>query len=127
MARNAAGRRRDEATATQLDLNWNTPYRGLGSATALIVNPYVLANIYDRRTPYSIQYLLNVQRELGGNTALEVGYIGSVSRKLESLRSFNDPVPSATVSIASRTPYPELGRIQEVDGSRQANYNALSV
>src|SRR5439155_741575 len=95
MARNAAGRRRDEATATQLDLNWNTPYRGLGEATALIVNPYGLANIYDRRTPYSIQYLLNVQRELGGDTALEVGYIGSVSRKLETLRSFNDAIPSA--------------------------------
>jgi len=126
MARNAAGRRRDDATATQLDLNWNTPYRGLGAA-ALIVNPYVLANIYDRRTPYSLQYLLNVQRELGGDTALEVGYIGSVSRKLESLRSFNDPVPSATGSIASRTPYPELGRIQEVDGSSKANYNSLSV
>jgi len=126
MARNAAGRRRDEATATQLDLNWNTPYRGLGEATALIVNPYGLANIYDRRTPYSIQYVLNVQRELGGDTALEVGYIGSVSRKLEILRSFNDAIPSATGSIASRTPYPELGRFQEVDGSSKANYNSLS-
>ena len=127
MARNVAGRRRDEATADQLDLNWNSPFRGLGSGAALIVNPYVLANIYDRRTPYSLQYVLNVQRELGGDTALEVGYIGSVSRKLESLRSFNDPIPSATGSIASRTPYPELGRIQEVDGSSRANYNALSV
>ncbi len=126
MARNAAGRRRDEATATQLDLNWNTPYRGLGEATALIINPYGLANIYDRRTPYSIQYVLNVQRELGGDTALEVGYIGSVSRKLEILRSFNDAIPSATGSIASRTPYPELGRFQEVDGSSKANYNSLS-
>jgi len=127
MARNAAGRRRDTATATQLDLNWNTPFRGLGSSTPLIVTPYGLANIYDRRTPYSIQYLLNVQRELGGDTALEVGYIGSVSRKLESLRSFNDPIPSPTGTIASRTPYPELGRFQEVDGSGKANYNALSV
>src|SRR5262245_43612883 len=127
LARNVAGRRRDEATATQLDLNWNTPYRGLGEATALIVQPYGLANIYDRRTPYSIQYVLNVQRELGGDTALEVGYIGSVSRKLEILRSFNDAIPSATGSIASRTPYPELGRFQEVDGSSKANYNSLSV
>src|SRR5207253_10553293 len=79
MARNVAGRRRDTATATQLDLNWNTPYRGLGEATALIVNPFVLANIYNRPTPYSIQYLLNVQPELRGITALELGYIGSLS------------------------------------------------
>ncbi len=127
MARNAAGRRRDTATATQLDLNWNSPFRGLESATALIVNPFVLANIYNRRTPYSIQYLLNVQRELGGDTALELGYIGSVSRKLESLRSFNDAIPGPTGTVASRSPYPELGRIQEVDGSSKANYNALSV
>src|SRR5262249_60116540 len=63
----------------------------------------------------------------GGDIALEVGYIGSVSRKLESLRSFNDPIPSPTGTIASRTPYPELGRFQEVDGSGKANYNALSV
>src|SRR5262249_17334885 len=34
--------------------------------------------------------------------------------------------PSATGTIASRTPYPELGRIQEVDGSEKAHYNALS-
>src|SRR5262245_46076463 len=53
MARNAAGRRRDGATATQLDLNWNSPFRGLESPTALIVTPFVLANVYNRRTPYS--------------------------------------------------------------------------
>ena len=127
MARNAAGRRRDGATATQLDLNWNSPFRGLESPTALIVTPFVLANIYNRRTPYVIQYLLNVERELGSNTALEVGYIGSVSRRLESLRHFNVTIPGTTGTFASRSPYPELGLIQEVDGSGKANYNALSV
>ncbi|HYU54095.1 MAG TPA: hypothetical protein VEK37_14180, partial [Gemmatimonadaceae bacterium] len=127
MARNLAGRRRDDATPDTLDLTWNAPFRGLGGTTVLIAQPYVLANIYNRRTPYSIQYLLNVQRELGGDTALEVGYIGSVSRRLESLRVFNEAIPGATGSVASRSPYPELGRIQEVDGSGKANYNALSV
>src|SRR5256712_1684109 len=127
MARNLAGRRRDIATPANLDLTWNAPFRGLGGTTVLIAQPYVLANIYNRRTPYSIQYLLNVQRELGGDTALEVGYIGSVSRRLESLRVFNEAIPGATGSVASRSPYPELGRIQEVDGSGKANYNALSV
>src|SRR5437773_5095547 len=127
MARNLAGRRRDIATPGNIDLNWNAPFRGLGGTTVLIPQPYGLANIYNRRTPYSIQYVLNVQRKLGGDTALEVGYIGSVSRKLEILRSFNDAIPSATGSIASRTPYPELGRFQEVEGSSKANYNSLSV
>src|SRR5207247_11367733 len=70
---------------SNIDLTWNAPFRGLGGTTVLIPQPYGLANVYNRRTPYSIQYLLNVQRELGGDTALEIGYLGSVSRRLESL------------------------------------------
>src|SRR5436309_2986407 len=132
MARNLAGRRRDIGTPAIIDLTWNVPFRGLGAGpngTDLVPQPYGLANIYNRRTPYSIQYLLNVQRELGGNTALEIGYIGSVSRRLESLRAFNEAYPTAdpTLSVASRSPYPELGRFQEVDGSGKAHYNAFSV
>src|SRR5437870_1998697 len=131
MARNLAGRRRDIGTPAIIDLTWNVPFRGLGAGpngTDLVPQPYGLANIYNRRTPYSIQYLLNVQRELGGNTALEIGYIGSVSRRLESLRAFNEAYPTAdpTLSVAIRSPYPELGRFQEVDGSGKANYNAVS-
>src|SRR6267378_3650807 len=131
MARNLAGRRRDIATAAINDLTWNSPFRGLGAGpngTDLLPQPYGLANIYNRRTPYSIQYLLNVQRELGGDTAIEIGYLGSVSRRLESLRAFNEAYPTAdpTLSVAIRSPYPELGRFQEVDGSGKANYNSLS-
>jgi hypothetical protein len=110
-------------------LTWDAPFRGLGGTTFVIPQPYVLANIYSRRTPYSIQYLLNIERELGSDTALEIGYIGSVSRRLEMLRAFNEAYPTAdpTLSIPIRSPYPELGRIQEVDGSAKANYNSLSV
>ena len=57
-----AARRGD--TARTSDLNWDAPFRNLGG-TVQINNPYVLANIFDRRTPYSFQYLLNVQREFG--------------------------------------------------------------
>src|SRR5262249_54693900 len=78
MARTLAGRRRDAATPGVIDLTWDAPFRGLGGTTFVIPQPYVLANIYNRRTPYSIQYLLNIERELGGDTALEIGYIGSV-------------------------------------------------
>lgn len=125
-ARNLSGRRRDEATPQLIDLTWAAPFRNLGG-TVQINNPYVLGNIHDRRTPYSIQYLLNIQRELGNNLLLEVGYLGSVSRKLESLRAFNESIPGATGSVLSRAPYPEFGRIQEVDGSAKANYNGFSV
>lgn len=126
MARNFAGRRRDEATPTDRDLNWNTPFRNLGG-TVQINNPYVLGNTFNRRTPYVIQYMLSVQRELKNNLLLEVNYLGSVSRKLESLRAANESIPGTTGSVLSRAPYPEFGRIQLVDGSGRANYNGASV
>jgi hypothetical protein len=50
-----------------------------------------------------------------------------VSRKLESLRAFNESLPGATGTVLERAPYPEFGRIQEVDGSGKANYNSLGV
>ncbi|MGH9849485.1 MAG: carboxypeptidase regulatory-like domain-containing protein [Blastocatellia bacterium] len=126
MARNLAGRRRDEATPSDRDLNWNTPFRNLGG-TVRIDNPYVLGNIFGRRTPYVMQYMLNVQRQLANNLLFEIGYLGSLGRKLESLRAFNESIAGATGSVLSRAPYPEFGRIQEVDGSGKSSYNGLSL
>jgi hypothetical protein len=126
MARNLAGRRRDESTPTQLDLTWSSPFRNLGG-TVQVNNPFVLGNSFGRRTPYVIQYMLNVQRELGGNLLVEVGYLGSVGRKLESLRAFNESIPGTTGSVLSRAPYPEFSRIQVVDGSGKSSYNGLSL
>jgi hypothetical protein len=125
MARNLAGRRRDESTPTLLDLTWNAPFRNLGG-TVQVNNPYTLGNIFQRRTPYVIQYMLSVQRELRNNLLLEVNYLGSVGRKLESLRAFNESIPGTTGSVLSRAPYPEFGRIQEVDGSGKSSYNGFS-
>ncbi|MGH9627856.1 MAG: hypothetical protein ACRD7E_05900, partial [Bryobacteraceae bacterium] len=75
--------------------------------------------------PYTVQYLFNVQRELGKDMVLEAGYLGSVSRKLESLRLFNQPLPSATGSAQSRAPYPEFGLIQAPEGNGKAHYNSF--
>ncbi len=125
MARNLAGRRRDESTPTQLDLTWTTPFRSSGGSVQ-VNNPYVLGNNFNRRTPYVIQYMLSVQRELRNNLLLEINYLGSVGRKLESLRAFNESIPGTTGSVLSRAPYPEFGRIQMVDGSGRSNYNGLS-
>ncbi len=125
MARNLSGRRRDESNADFPDLTWDQLFRDL-SGTVQINNPYVLAHTYDRKTPYAVQYLLNFQRELG-DTVAEVGYLGSFSRNLESLRAFNESIPGATGSVLSRAPYPEFGRIQVVNNTGKGSYHGLSV
>src|SRR5262245_61518830 len=78
-------------------------------------------------TSYSMTYLLNIQRQVGDNATLELGYNGSQSRKLQNLVNANGPVPGTTAS-AARSPYPEFaGGIQYLVGSGTGNYNGLGV
>ncbi|MEX2264932.1 MAG: carboxypeptidase-like regulatory domain-containing protein [Bryobacteraceae bacterium] len=124
-SRNLAGYRFDEMNPDFPDLNWNQPFRDL-TAGVQVNTPAVLGNQHQRRTPYAIQYLLNVQRELMTDTVIEIGYLGSVSRKLEQYRSFNYAEPAPTGSIASRVPYPEFGRVFLVDPVGLGNYNSFA-
>jgi hypothetical protein len=124
MARNLAGRTRFEADLNNL-YTFSTAFTGLAGAKAIVPSPYSFANKYERQTPYTVMYLLNVQRELPGNSLLEVGYVGNQSHHLEQLRAVNEEIPGTTAH-AERVPYPEFGRIQLVDNSGNANYHGLS-
>jgi len=80
---------------------------------------------YNLRTTYSMQYLVNVQRTLGRNSVLEVGYTGNVARKVNYLVNANAPLPGIT-TFDTREPYPEWHGIQFLTGNGYANYNAFS-
>jgi len=125
VARNLAGRTRFESDNNTL-YTFQTAFSSLAGTVANVTTPYAFANLYDRKTPRTMTYLLNVQRELPGNTVVEFGYLGSVSHHLESLRAVNEALPGTTPT-ATRTPFPEFGRIQLVDASANANYNGASV
>jgi len=124
-ARNLAGFRSEQANSDFPNLTWDAPFRGL-SQSVQVNTPSVLANDPSRRTPYTIQYLFNVQRELTKDMALEVGYLGSVARRIEQWHSFNAPDPSPTGSVQARAPWPEFGRVFQVSGFGKANYNSLA-
>jgi hypothetical protein len=129
MARNLAGRLRDNSNAQFPHLTWANGLASIAGGVANVPRPYTFANPYDRRTPYTAQYMLNVQRELGGDFLAEVGYLGSVSHRLESLRAVNEAIPAdprvTNLSVANRSPFPNFGRIQLVDNGGSANYHSL--
>ena len=142
MARNLAGRLRFNSNTVTPDLTWDNSLASIVGSVANVPRPYTFANPYDRRTPYSIQYMLNVQRELPQSTVLEVGYLGSLSRHLESLRAVNEAIPAcpsrnarpgcesdplAGLTVAERSPFPTFGRIQLVDNGNTGNYNSLAL
>jgi hypothetical protein len=131
MARNLAGRLRDNSSQTLPNLTWANALASIAGGVANVARPYTFANPYDRRTPYTMTYLLNVQREFSNNLVYEVGYMGSVSRRLEALRAINESIPVdpavSNLSLALRSPFPNFGRIQLVDNGGRANYNSLGM
>ncbi len=80
---------------------------------------------YNGRTPYEVQYTMNIQRQLSGSTSLEVGYLGSASQFLQRFHNLNNPIPG-TGAIAPRTPWPQLGALQFVDDDASAHYESLT-
>jgi hypothetical protein len=89
----------------------------------------------DIGTPYSMMYLFNIQRQLGSNTALEVGYNGVLDRHLQNqnngagLLPYNAPgVPPGITAATARAPYPEYAAgIELTEGGGRGNYNGLGV
>jgi carboxypeptidase family protein len=116
---------------TRVTLTWgnpDTPSLLWGNAIGgnAIPPPYAYSDAHDHATPYTMQYILNVQRQFGSNWALEVGYLGSESHHLYGFKNVNQAVPGATGSISSRLPFPNFGVIQSVDDSFNAVYNSGS-
>ena len=125
--RNLAGRI-TTAPNTQIAPVWN--YQNIVNATTLpvVIDPSGLTWGVDQHMPtsYTMAYVLNVQRQFGTGTTLEVGYNGNEDRHLDYLNNENQPVPGIT-PFPLRAPYPELNAIQYLLAQGVGNYNGLGV
>jgi hypothetical protein len=90
--------------------------------------PYGYANQYNHLTSYTEQYLINVQRQLSADWAVEIGYLGSESHHLYGFQNTNQgPGGNPVGSVISHLPWPnDFGVIQMVADGVNADYNALS-
>jgi hypothetical protein len=96
------------------------------SPWVLPAGPFLWSLAYDLKDTTSMQYLLNVQRQLGKETTVEASYNALLNRHLWGLQNANAPLPSATGSYASRAPFPEFNYIQMVQSGGTGSYNAVS-
>ena len=124
VARNAAGRTRNDDNIDFPKETWLTGAAGIVGSSANILTPQAFSNKFDRRTPYVLQWLVNVQREVASNLTFEAGYVASVSHHLESYRGVSAAVPGPG-SNASRSPYPEWGLLVLVENGGNANYHSM--
>jgi hypothetical protein len=100
------------------------------------------------RTPYILNYNLNIQQELTKNTVLQVGYVGSVGRKLFRFRDTNQPSqaeitaadlgchcindgdvprPFDTAALLSPLAPNHPFYVNELETNASSNYNSLQI
>ncbi len=125
MARNIAARV-DLTSTPALPITWANAIPGGGGSIVQVPPPFAWAAAYDHATPYTIQYLLNVQRQLGANWSLEVGYLGSQSHHLYGFQNLNQALPGPLSSINARRPFANFGVLSYVNDGFNGNYNAGS-
>ena len=126
MARNIAARV-DLTTTPATPITWNNAIPGGSGTVVQVPPPFAWAVAYDHATPYTMQYLFNVQRELSANWVLEVGYLGSQSRHLYGFQNINQAAPGPLNSINSRRPYANYGVLSFVNDVFRGSYNSGSV
>ena len=93
----------------QLPITWQNAIPGGSGTVVQVPPPFAWAAAYDHATPRTMQYMLNVQRQLSANWVLEVGYLGSQSRHLYGFQNINQAAPGPLASINSRRPFANFG------------------
>jgi hypothetical protein len=96
---------------------------GAGVTNAFSVNP-------NYRPSYTYSYNLNIQRQLGSRIIAQLGYLGTLSRKLTSVLDINPEKVSATDPEDQTTrPYykqfPNIGNVNQLNSNLNSNYNSL--
>jgi outer membrane receptor protein involved in Fe transport len=107
-------------------LTFENPFPDGRGGVAGLTTPFGM-NL-DYRTPTFYQYNLTIERELGRDLSLEVGYVGSQGRYLGYRYNLNQPNPiglSSTGTLVTARPYPDFGDIQFQDQGAPSSYNAL--
>jgi carboxypeptidase family protein len=81
----------------------------------------------ENRSPYSMQWNLFVQRELMDDLSMEIGYVGSGSRKQIGYSPFNNAVTPGPGPIDPRRLLPNFSDLDGGSNQYNGSYNSLQV
>jgi hypothetical protein len=127
LARNLAVRNSNIATTGQGNVTYNTAFPSTSGATVTVGAPYAYSDNPLHHTPYSMQYLFNIQRQFGTTWSVEAGYLGSVSHHLYGFWNQNEGIPSPIGTSASHLPFGDYTFIQSVEDMGNGEYNSFSL
>jgi hypothetical protein len=127
LARNLAVRNSNIADTGAATVNYGNAFPPTTGATVPVGAPYAYSVNPLHHTAYTLQYMLNIQRQFGASWAVEVGYLGSVSHHMAGFWNQNQGVPSTVGNAASHLPFGDYTFIQTVEDMGNAEYNSLAV
>ena len=94
---------------------------GAGVTNAYSVNP-------NYRPSYTYSYNLNLQQSLGSKIVAQIGYLGTLSRKLTGVLDIN-PAALGSGGAQNTRPFygqfPNIGNVNQLESNLNANYNSL--
>jgi hypothetical protein len=80
----------------------------------------------NNKIPYSVEYNVGVEQQLGNSFVLLMDYVGSVSQHLFVATTANTAPTPGPGTVLSREPYPQYGGVFPFDlNEGYANYNGL--
>jgi hypothetical protein len=97
---------------------------GLGCANA----PFDVFGVNQNfRDPYTFNYNLQVEKSLGSAAVLQIGYVGSETRKQSVMLDINQhgTVSCTPVPPQPSCPFDSFGHINQLNSIANANYNSL--
>ena len=127
LARNLAARVSTIADTGVANVNYGNAFPSTSGLTVPVGAPYAYSDNPNHHTAYTMQYLLNIQRQFGSSWAVEVGYLGSVSHHMAGFWNQNEGIPSPIGTAASHLPFGDYTFIQSVEDMANGEYNSLSV
>ena len=99
-------------------------------AAATVANPLRVAGVTympESTLPYTMQWSISVQRELGFNTVLDVSYIGTRGRHLARNVAANNPGLAAAQAVSvDRVPLQQVRPFPRYTGFNAVHYDANS-
>jgi Carboxypeptidase regulatory-like domain/TonB dependent receptor len=80
------------------------------------------------KTPYSEQWNLSLQQQIGSDNRITIAYVGNRGVHLVALYDINQATPGASpANLQARRPYPYFGQISQLQTNEISNYNAVQV
>jgi len=124
LVRNApfSTRRSENAQSALIpSLNFQVPF--VQTATP----SFILVNQYNQNTPYVPQWSFGVERQISGNSSIEISYLGSAGVHLQRLLTYNTANPGPPTNINNRRPqYPLYGgTFQVMADPSHSSYHGL--